>query len=382
MGIDYSKYRVLVVDDVKTNVLLLKVMLEQEKLQVSAAQDGYAALDILSKEKIDLLLLDVMMPGINGFDLAEKLKATPEFSTIPILFITALSSIEEIVKGFQLGGSDYITKPFNREELIARVQHQISLIHAKETILRQTEELRQAIEARDKLYAVIAHDLRSPIASLKMILNVLTLNAKESQLDANFTEMLDSGNEISEQVFSLLDNLLKWTKSQLGFLEPIFQSFNLKEIVSGVAEVLYTSAKLKKIRFTLNFEPIVPVSIDIDIMKTILRNLISNAIKFSYPNSTITISLKSTEHEAIVEVRDEGCGISRENQKKLLSRISRFTTMGTSGEEGTGLGLLISYQFIELHQGTFVFESEEGKGSCFGFRIPLLEEPNSPKPIQ
>jgi two-component system, sensor histidine kinase and response regulator len=382
MGIDYSKYKVLVVDDVKTNVLLLKVMLEQEKLQVSTAQDGYGALDILSKEKIDLLLLDVMMPGINGFDLAEQLKSTAKFSTIPILFITALSSIEEIVKGFQLGGSDYITKPFNREELIARVRHQISLIHAKEIILRQTEELKQAIEARDKLYAVIAHDLRSPISSLKMILNVLTLNAKESQLDPNFTEMLDSGNEISEQVFSLLDNLLKWTKSQLGFLEPIFQSFNLKEIVSGVAEVLYTSAKLKKIRFNLTFEPIVPVSIDIDIMKTVLRNLIANAIKFSYPNSTITISLKATEHEAIVEVRDEGCGISAENQKKLLSRISRFTTMGTSGEEGTGLGLLISYQFIELHQGTFVFESEEGKGSCFGFKIPLLKEPNSPKPIQ
>lgn len=382
MGIDYSKYKVLVVDDVKTNVLLLKVMLEQEKLQVSTAQDGYEALDILSKEKIDLLLLDVMMPGINGFDLAKQLKSTAKFAAIPILFITALSSTEEIVKGFQLGGSDYITKPFNREELIARVRHQISLIYAKEVILQQTEELKQAIEARDKLYAVIAHDLRSPISSLKMILNVLTLNAKESQLDENFTEMLDSGNEISEQVFSLLDNLLKWTKSQLGFLEPIFQAFNLKEIVSGVAEVLQPSAKLKKVDFELQLAPIVAASIDIDIMKTVLRNLIANAIKFSYPNSTITISLKKTDHEAIVEVRDQGCGISPENQKKLLSKMARFSTSGTAGEEGTGLGLLISYQFMQLHHGELFFESEEGKGSCFGFRIPLLEEPNSPKPIQ
>lgn len=382
MGIDYSKYKVLVVDDVKTNVLLLKVMLEQEKLQVSTAQDGYEALDILSKEKIDLLLLDVMMPGINGFDLAEQLKSTAKFAAIPILFITALSSTEEIVKGFQLGGSDYITKPFNREELIARVRHQISLIYAKEVILQQTEELKQAIEARDKLYAVIAHDLRSPISSLKMILNVLTLNAKESQLDDNFTEMLDSGNEISEQVFSLLDNLLKWTKSQLGFLEPIFQAFNLKEIVSGVAEVLQPSAKLKKVDFELQLAPMVAASIDIDIMKTVLRNLIANAIKFSYPNSTITISLKKTDHEAIVEVRDQGCGISPENQMKLLSKMSRFTTSGTAGEEGTGLGLLISHQFIQLHHGELFLESEEGKGSCFGFRIPLLEEPNSPKPIQ
>lgn len=381
MGIDYSKYKVLVVDDVKTNILLLKVMLEQEKLQILTAQDGYEALDILSNEKIDLLLLDVMMPGMNGFELAEKLKSSHSLSTIPILFITALSSTEEIVKGFQLGGSDYITKPFNREELIARVRHQISLIHAKEIILKQTADLKRAIEARDKLYAVIAHDLRSPISSLKMILNVLTLNAKEKGLDANFTEMLDSGNEISEQVFSLLDNLLKWTKSQLGLLEPIYQIFNLKEIVSGVAEVLYPSAKLKKIGFDLKLDPVALVSVDIDMMKSVLRNLINNAIKFSHPNSTISVSLKTTESEAIVEVCDQGCGISAENQKKLLARISCFTTSGTDGEEGSGLGLLISHQFVELHQGTFFFESEEGKGSCFGFKIPLQQEPNSPKPV-
>ena len=207
-----------------------------------------------------------------------------------------------------------------------------------------------------------------------MILNVLTLNAEERKLDAGFIEMLNSGNEISEQVFSLLDNLLKWTKSQLGFLEPIFQSFNLTEIVSGVAEVLHPSAKLKHIKFNLDIEPVVTVSMDIDMMKSVLRNLIVNAIKFSNTHSTISISLKTNEHEAIMEVRDQGCGISPENQEKLLNRISRFTTSGTAGEEGTGLGLLIAYQFVELHQGVFFFESELGKGTCFGFRIPLLKE--------
>jgi two-component system, sensor histidine kinase and response regulator len=380
MGIDYSKYKVLVVDDVKTNVLLLKVMLEQEKLQVSTAKDGFEALDLLSKEKIDLVLLDVMMPGMSGFELTEKLKSKNEYSEIPVLFITALNSTDEIVKGFQVGGSDYITKPFNKEELIIRVRHQISLIDAQRLILQQTQELKKAIEGRDKLYAVIAHDLRSPISGLKMILNVLTLSAKEKQLDPEFIEMLSSGNEISEEVFKLLDNLLKWTKSQLGMLEPFFQKFNLQEILSGVIEVLLPSAQLKRINLELISEPLVEVSIDIDMIKCIIRNLISNAIKFSYPDTSITVRLKTSDKEAIVEVHDKGCGISKINQQKLLSSMPHFSTYGTNEEEGTGLGLLISYQFVQLHKGTFFFESEEGKGSCFGFRIPLLNESIVPDP--
>jgi two-component system sensor histidine kinase/response regulator len=371
MGIDFSAYKVLVVDDVKTNVLLLKVMLEQEKLQVITAQNGAEALQQLSNETIDLILMDIMMPGISGYDLTKQLKSTQEYKDIPILFITALNSADDIVRGFQLGGNDFITKPFNKEELIMRIKHQISLIHAQRLILRQTEELRKVIEGRDKLYAVIAHDLRSPIAALKMILNVLTLAASEKKLDTEFSEMLGAGNEITEQVFCLLDNLLKWTKAQLGMLQPVFQEFDLNELIQGVLEVQEPTARLKGVKINFSHAKHIDAAIDTDMIKTVLRNIIFNAIKFSYPNGEINILLKEGENEAIVEVHDKGCGISEENKAKLLNNMTHFSTYGTNKEEGTGLGLLISHQFVELHQGELFFESEENKGSCFGFKLPL-----------
>ena len=161
--IDHSEYTILVVDDVVSNVLLLKVLLTNEKFKVVTANNGKDALVQAAEKQPDLILLDVMMPEMNGFEVSEKLKANPVTQNIPIIFLTALNTTSDIVKGFKVGANDFISKPFNKEELVIRVTHQISLVAAKRIILRQTEELRKTIMGRDKLYSVIAHDLRSHI---------------------------------------------------------------------------------------------------------------------------------------------------------------------------------------------------------------------------
>ncbi len=374
MGINFSAYKILVVDDVWTNVLLLKVMLEQEKFNVYTALNSKEAKQHLEKESIDLILMDIMMPDVNGFELTEQLKSSDKYKDIPILFITALNSPEEIVKGFRLGANDFITKPFNKEELMMRVKHQISLIAAKKVILEQTEELRKVIQGRDRLYAVIAHDLRSPISALKMILNVMALTTKEKEIDAECVELLDSANEISEQIFALLDNLLKWTKAQLGMLHAVVQRFNLSEIAKGVVEVSQLTAKLKNVNIVLHAPDSVEVDIDTDMMKTILRNLITNAIKFSQDNSVIDLYLKIDGDDVVVEVYDNGKGISAEDQKALTDSLLHGTVYGAHSEDGSGLGLLITNQFIQLHRGSLFFHSEENAGSCFGFRIPIKHD--------
>ena len=139
--INPSEYKVLIVDDVISNVLLLKVLLNNEKFQIVTASNGTEALAQVKNEKPDLVLLDVMMPDISGFDVAKQMKADPGMSDIPIIFLTALNSTADIVKGFQVGGNDFISKPFNKEELIIRVTHQISLVAAKRIIVAQTEYL-------------------------------------------------------------------------------------------------------------------------------------------------------------------------------------------------------------------------------------------------
>lgn len=373
--INPSEYKVLIVDDVISNVLLLKVLLTNEKFKIVTASNGQQALEQVVKEKPDLVLLDVMMPDISGFEVAMQMKASPDMTEIPIIFLTALNSTADIVKGFQVGGNDFISKPFNKEELIIRVTHQISLVAAKRIIVAQTEELRKTIMGRDKLYSVIAHDLRSPMGSIKMVLNMLILNLPSETIGGEMYELLTMANQTTEDVFSLLDNLLKWTKSQIGKLNVVYQDIDMVEVVEGVNEIFTMVASLKKIKITLDVpSERVGVRADIDMVKTVVRNLISNAIKFSNEGSEIVVTLREEENMAVVSVKDSGCGIDEENQKKLLHTETHFSTFGTNNEEGSGLGLLLCQDFVIKNGGKLWFASKKGEGSTFSFSIPLLKK--------
>ena len=371
MEINPSEYKILIVDDVMSNVLLLKVLLTNEKFQIATASNGRQALDQVIKEKPDLVLLDVMMPDMSGFEVSQQLKANPEMAEIPIIFLTALNSTADIVKGFQVGGNDFISKPFNKEELIIRVTHQISLIAAKRIIVAQTEELRKTIIGRDKLYSVIAHNLRSPMGSIKMVLNMLILNLPSDTIGPEMYELLTMANQTTEDVFSLLDNLLKWTKSQIGKLKVVYQDIDMVEVTEGVIEIFSMVAELKKISIRLKTPSKLEVYADIDMIKTVIRNLLSNAIKFSNEETEILVTVQEQEGMAVVSVKDSGCGIDEENQKKLLHTDTHFSTFGTNNEEGSGLGLLLCQDFVIKNGGRLWFTSVKGEGSIFSFSIPL-----------
>ena len=371
MEINPSEYKILIVDDVMSNVLLLKVLLTNEKFQIATASNGRQALDQVIKEKPDLVLLDVMMPDMSGFEVSQQLKANPEMAEIPIIFLTALNSSADIVKGFQVGGNDFISKPFNKEELIIRVTHQISLIAAKRIIVAQTEELRKTIIGRDKLYSVIAHDLRSPMGSIKMVLNMLILNLPSDTIGPEMYELLTMANQTTEDVFSLLDNLLKWTKSQIGKLKVVYQDIDMVEVTEGVIEIFSMVAELKKISIRLKTPSKLEVYADIDMIKTVIRNLLSNAIKFSNEETEILVTVQEQEGMAVVSVKDSGCGIDEENQKKLLHTDTHFSTCGTNNEEGSGIGLLLCQDFVIKNGGRLWFTSVKGEGSIFSFSIPL-----------
>lgn len=371
MKINPSEYKILIVDDVMSNVLLLKVLLTNEKFAIATASNGRQALEQVEKENPDLVLLDVMMPDMSGFEVAQHLKSNPNTADIPIIFLTALNSTADIVKGFQVGANDFISKPFNKEELIIRVTHQISLVAAKRLILSKTEELQRTIAGRDKLYSVIAHDLRSPMGSIKMVLNMLILNLPSEKIGAEMYELLTMANQTTEDVFSLLDNLLKWTKSQIGKLNVVYQDVDLVEVTDGVIEIFSMVASLKKIRIHEMKPEKMMVNADIDMLKTVVRNLLSNAIKFSKENSEVLVKMEEVDGMAVVSVQDYGCGISEEGQKKLLHTDTHFSTFGTNNEEGSGLGLLLCKDFVVKNGGKLWFTSKEGEGSIFSFSIPV-----------
>lgn len=378
MKINPAEYKILVVDDVQSNVLLLKALLGREGFNIIYAMNGTEALEKVKSESPDLVLLDVMMPDMDGFEVAGRLKVEPSQAEIPIIFLTALNDSASVVKGFQLGANDFISKPFRREELLIRVEHQLSLVDARRIILRQTEELRKTIAGRDKLDSVIAHDLRSPMASIKMLCNTIMMSIEPGSVPQDVFEMLEMANKTSEEVFSLLDNLLKWTKSQLGKLSNVPQPIDLVGLVDGVIEVFKPIAESKSIALALERSiESVEVVVDVEMIKSVVRNLISNAIKFSHKDTTVTTRVETRMdernglNEVIVLVSDKGCGIKEEDQPKLLNEATHFTTFGTNSEEGSGLGLLLCKDFVAKNNGQLWFTSKPGAGSDFCFSLPL-----------
>lgn len=370
MEINNSDFTILIVDDVDANILLLKLLISKAGYKTLTAYTGRDALEIVDKQRPDLILLDIMMPIMDGHEVARRLKELPDKADIPIIFLSALNSTEDIVQGFKLGAADYVSKPFNKEELLTRINHQVLLIDAKRTISRQTEELRKTILGRDKLYSVIAHDLRAPIASIRMVMEVLIAGIKKESINEDMFELLIMANRLTDDSFTLLDNLLKWTKSQTGRLNTVFQDeIDVMNLVSGVVEVLRAVAKLKNITINIVGSTERFARIDIDMIKTALRNLISNAIKFSYDGSVVEVEIVEEPERIIILVRDHGAGISKENQNKLFQAESHFTSYGTDHEEGSGLGLLLCNEFVGRNGGTLGFVSQEGVGSTFSFDI-------------
>lgn len=364
-----SEYTVLIVDDVPTNVMLVQAILKKEGYTLLTTYSGAKALSIAQEKHPNLILLDIMMPEMDGYEVLQHLKSNPDTNDIPVIIMSALSDMQSIVKGYQLGATEYVTKPFQREELVKRVAHRYELFSIK----RIKQELENTIESRDTLYSVIAHDLRSPLGSLKMMNNAILMMVDKSQVSNEVYEMLQMMNKTSEEIFLLLDNLLKWAKNRLNKQSMYRQQVDINSIVSSTAEIFIPMATQKGVSLSIQgMDKELMGFVDIDMLKTIVRNLISNAVKFSYDKGIIAISSKIEGDFVIISVKDSGKGIKKDDQVKLLKQNTHFTSYGTNNEKGSGLGLMLCKDFVELHGGKLWFESEEGKGTTFFFSLNAL----------
>ena len=254
-----------------------------------------------------------------------------------------------------------------------RVMHQIQLVAAKRIIIRQNEELKRTISNRDKMYSVIAHDLRSPMASIRMVLNLAVNVVSKDIVGEEIFGLLDKANRESEETHDLLDNLLKWTKSQTGRLSVVYQELDLDDIVPGVVDIFRMIAEMKKIE--LKYIPAdekLIVHADNDMIKTIIRNFLSNAVKFTPEGKSVEVFYKREGDFARISVRDHGVGIEPDRVEAIFH--TGETTYGTGGEEGSGLGLQLCQDFARKNGGDARVESTLGEGSTFSFTIPLTKQ--------
>lgn len=361
---------ILIVDDNKKNLQVLGNILHEEGYKIAVAQDGYQAVKLAEKIVPGLILLDVMMPGIDGFEVCVNLKSKKELKNIPVIFLTAKSETTDIVEGFQKGGVDYITKPFNKEELLVRINTHMELANARGLLKQRAEELNNANAAKDRLFSIIAHDLKHPLADLKSLLELLLFDfnslTKENLIKC-FKEIRDS----TDATYNLLQNLLQWSRKEMNNLtfEPV--SFILDDVINSTISLFKQSAGKKNIAIKFTNGKKHEVFADKDMVQTIIRNLVNNAIKFSYNDSNITIVVRSENDMVEVSVKDQGRGIKEEHKLILFDNNNFITTRGTNNEKGTGVGLNLCKDFVEKNKGKLWFESEEEKGSTFYFTLPV-----------
>ncbi|MEL7833319.1 hybrid sensor histidine kinase/response regulator [Fodinibius sp. Rm-B-1B1-1] len=364
-------FLILIADDIPKNIQLLGKVLDNNGYQVVAVTEGDRVLDTAKKHNPDLILLDIMMPEKSGYEVCKELQANEELSEIPIIFLTARSDEEDIIKGLNLGGSDYVTKPFNSGELLARIDTHLSLKEARDQIVEQREELQQLSETKDKLYSIIAHDLKGALFGISGIAEILEDDLKQQDVDEEIKDNIALIHQSAHSANQLLENLLVWTRMQTDLLEINEARFSLSDCIRECIELYDVQAREKQIQFEFESEAIM-VHADREMISTVFRNLISNAIKFSNAGDTIHIKADSTNGTRKVTVRDEGVGMTEEVRQNIFNPGDRPKREGTEREKGTGLGLLLCKEFVERHNGEISVESEPDEGTVF--RITLPEE--------
>jgi len=365
--------RILIVDDTPANIDVLDQMLEAEGHQISVAASGEAALDLAPKIAPDLILLDIMMPGIDGFETCRRLTADPATKDIPVLFITAKSDAEDVVKGFSLGAVDYIAKPFREQEVLTRVRFHLQRKHLIEEMKDKNRKLTEVNDLKNKFLGMASHDLKNPITSIRGYARIL-LDQGGKLPEETRTEFLEAIHEISGHMLELLGDLLNISMIESGHLNLCLKNDSLAALVDERLRVHRFLAEKKNIVLHASLAELPPFAFDASRIGQAIDNLLSNAIKFSPPDKNIHIALEDADGHAKFSVRDEGPGLSEEDQGKLFGPFQKLANRPTGDEPSHGLGLAITKKMVEAHHGRLSVESAPGAGSTFSFEIPMQSE--------
>ncbi|MCP4691269.1 MAG: hybrid sensor histidine kinase/response regulator [Desulfobacterales bacterium] len=400
---DEKKRLILLVDDNPRNLQVLGNMLKEHGYKLAVAESGAEALEFVRKKRPDLILLDIMMPDMDGFETCASLKKRAESREIPVIFITALTETRDKLKAFEVGGLDYITKPFHHEEVLARVNAHLTIRKLQEDLQEQNRMLNEYAElledrndqllsvnekldsknlelkeknvllnevnaSKDKFFSIMAHDLRGPLGSLhemtKFIVDKVQYHKKDKLVD-----MLSVQRDAAKSLFTLLENLLTWSRLQRGMIDYRPHTTNVAAIIAMNINLFTPRAEQKKIFLRNAIEGEMPVYADFNMIDTVIRNLISNALKFTRAGG-VNVSVKEEDHSIEIAISDTGIGMSKKMLSKLFRIDSKFKMVGTDGEEGTGLGLILCKEFVEKNGGRIRVESEEGKGATFTVTLP------------
>lgn len=365
----HASHTVLVVDDTPVNLRLLCSILHGANFRVLTAGGSEEALQLIETQTPDIILLDAMMPGMDGFALCRKLKQDDKYSDIPLIFITSLSQQEDIVEGFNAGANDYIVKPFNRQELLARVRNHLHLYDMLKENKRLIELSEAASRSKTEFLASMSHEIRTPLNSIIGMAEVLT-DTKLTAEQQNFVRIFRSAGE---SLLAIINDILDLSKIEAGQIEADNIDFHLPSLLDSVHSILSVRAVEQNVNISITIHPDVPTGLlgDPTRLRQILINLVGNGLKFA-KNGTVKILVKkSSDKQLFFSVTDDGIGIPKEKQEIIFDSFTQADSLTTRRYGGTGLGLTICRKLTKILGGEIGLESSPGQGSCFFFTCNL-----------
>src|ERR1017187_957363 len=345
---------ILIVDDTPANVLLLVRMLTERGYKARTALSGKLALQAARTEAPDLILLDITMPEMNGYEVCAQLKADAALKEIPVIFISALNETIDKVKAFRVGGVDYVTKPFQFEEVHARVQTHLQL--------RRLEKL------RDDLTHMVVHDLRNPLTVICGFLDILEFHEAQ-KLSASTQTLVTVARRSAEDLLNMIGSILDVSKIGAGEMKLQCEPCDLDVLIRAVLAATQPLPDNRTVTLDAP-EPSLTITADVGLIRRVLQNLLSNALKYTPAGGDVRIVVTSSRGEIRVAVTDAGPGIAPEYHQRIFEKFGQVEDR--KNRLGTGLGLTFCKLAVEAHGGRIGVESEVGKGSTFWLALPRL----------
>jgi two-component system, sensor histidine kinase and response regulator len=358
---------VLVVDDDELARETLVSMLTREPVDVVEASSGAQALEVAARQPVDAILLDVMMPGMTGFETCRRLKADPRLAPIPVIFVTALDSHKDLLEGFDAGAEEFVSKPVNRTEMRARVRSMLRMKAQYDALQEMNERLSHLSRLREEMASFLVHDLKNPLA-------IISANAslcRDRTLPLLVREAAADIAEASRTMDRMVMDLLDVARSDERGLAPRLGEVKIGEIVEETVEAQRSISSARKIKVSIVGDVEAVVRADRDLLRRVLANLLDNGLKYAPSGSAIEISTSIRDGVFELRQRDGGTGIAPADREKIFDRYRRVEKRGDShARTSRGLGLAFCKLAVEAHGGRIWVEDAEPRGTIFCFTIP------------
>ncbi len=371
MMTDTPAAKLLLVDDLRENLVALQALVRGDGREVFCAHSGEEALSLLLEHEFALAILDVQMPGMNGFELAELMRGTERTRRIPIVFVSAAGrELNYAFRGYETGAVDFLHKPLDPQTVRSKANVFVDLFRQRQALEHAQEELQRAVRMRDDFMGLVSHELRNPLNTLYLQVQVrkrLLASGKLPEPTA-LVQMAERDERQVRSMIRLLDDMLDVTRLRTGRLAMEPAPMDLAQMLHGLVEAMGEQAKAASTPLELDAPPHLALTADEFRVEQVVTNLLTNALRYG-GGSAVRVSLATEGAHAVVSVKDQGPGIAPQDQERIFGQFERAAA--TSAVPGLGLGLFISRQIAQAHGGSLTVRSEPGAGAEFLLQLPL-----------